>query len=64
MKEIIYKLLVIAFLIPTLQLPVFAEGDCILDEAGVCQEGECRLEDGEIGVCRQSGDDCVCSPNN
>ena len=39
--------------------------DCSVDEeAGICQEGECRLEDGEIGLCQGSSDNCVCVPVN
>lgn len=35
--------------------------DCSLNEdTGICQEGECRLNNGEIGLCQQTGDGCVC----
>ncbi len=35
--------------------------DCSLNEdSDICQEGECRLDTGEIGLCQQSDDGCVC----
>ena len=39
--------------------------DCIADEdSGVCQEGECRLTSGVIGICKPSGNSCTCVPIN
>ncbi len=35
--------------------------DCSLNEdTGSWQEGECRLNNGEIGLCQQTGNGCVC----
>ncbi|OGI19788.1 MAG: hypothetical protein A3B68_08230 [Candidatus Melainabacteria bacterium RIFCSPHIGHO2_02_FULL_34_12] len=64
-KTFFYVLFI--FLCNQVLLPVFAQEEpaepvCSVDpNSGMCIDGaECKLQDEEVGVCRQSGDNCVC----
>jgi hypothetical protein len=43
--------------------PAYSE-DCTLNDEGICQEGECRLENGQIGACSPTADGCACVPSS
>ncbi len=58
MKNTIF--LFLGLFILNLNFPAFASNCGIDEDTGLCLEGECRLDTGEIGVCSSTVDGCQC----
>lgn len=61
MIKLFLSFIAVLFFIVQISPPAFSE-DCSINDEGICQEGECRLDDNQIGTCSSTTDGCTCIP--